>query len=172
MILSLTGMMGCGKSSVGRALARRLGVPFFDLDELICQRSGKDIPTLFREGGEPGFRHLEQQTLEALLDDGPESTFVLSLGGGTVLTPACAALVRERTRCFYLRARPETLQRRLSRDPGARPLLQDEHVPERIRALLEEREPIYESVASDRIDTDPLPIDALVGKIENILKTE
>ncbi|MBO6081502.1 MAG: shikimate kinase [Bacteroidales bacterium] len=166
MLIALTGMMGCGKSSVGRALALWLGVPFQDLDEVIEQRTGKSIPEIFAEGGEAAFRRLEQEALEALLADRSVSG-VLALGGGTVTTPACAELIREHSHCIYLRTSPETLVERLGRQPGGRPLLQTDDPAARIAALLEERAPLYESVASQILDTDAFSIENLVQKIGN-----
>lgn len=166
MLITLTGMMGCGKSSVGRALALWLGVPFRDLDEVIRQRTGKTIPEIFAEGGEPAFRQLEQEALEAVLSE-ESIQGVLALGGGTVTTPECAQLIRERTWCVYLRTRPETLLRRLSDLTDGRPLLQTGDRMGRISFLLEQRAPLYESVAHLVIDTDDDSIENLVLKIGN-----
>ena len=166
MLITLTGMMGCGKSSVGRALALQLGLPFLDLDEVIRQRTGKTIPEFFAEGGESAFRRFEQDTLEALLTE-EAIQGVLALGGGTVTTPACAQMVRECSHCIYLRTEPDTLIRRLSEQTCGRPLLQTDDLAGRITSLLEERAPLYEAVAHQVIDTDGDSVESLVQKIEN-----
>ena len=88
MIISLTGFMGCGKSSTGRALAARLGAHFVDLDEVIVARAGRSIPEIFREGGEAAFRQLELETLRAVLDGAGNTLTVFALGGGALTQSA------------------------------------------------------------------------------------
>lgn len=160
MLICLTGMMGCGKSSTGLELARRLGVPFFDLDSVIEHRAGRSIPEIFRTDGEPAFRALEMETLQNLLDRFGEG--VLALGGGTVMTPAAAELIRNGTCCIYLKAGPDALCRRLSagRQAERRPLLasdrQEMPLRQRIEQLLTLRDPVYADVARHVIETDRL----------------
>lgn len=168
MILSLCGMMGCGKSSTGAALARLLGWPFLDLDTVIEEREGRSIPEIFAADGEAGFRLAEQAALEAVLDT-PESDLVLALGGGTVLTSACADLVRSRTCCIYLRTSPDTLAARLQDQTDDRPLLQASDVPARLASLLETREPLYETVAAHIVDTDGLDPEAAARMVRDLL---
>ena len=81
MKISLIGFMGCGKTTVGRLLSKRLGIPFFDLDELVVEREGMSIPEIFKKKGERVFRKLESQVLKELLLK--NISFVLSTGGGT-----------------------------------------------------------------------------------------
>mgnify|MGYP003313262708 CR=1 FL=1 len=91
--------MGCGKSSVGRKLSQLLCCPFMDLDSVIEERTGRSIPDIFANDGEAAFRQMELDTLQNILREvGRQS--VLSLGGGTVMTPECAELVREKTTCI------------------------------------------------------------------------
>lgn len=161
MLLCLTGMPGCGKSSTGRELAERLGLPFLDLDNIIESRTGRTIPDLFATEGEAFFRTKEQEALTAVLaghEDG-----VLALGGGTVMTPACADLVRRQTCCFYLKVRPETLCARLSAcgQTENRPLLtaagrQPDALRKRMETLLADREPAYVAAARHVIISDGL----------------
>lgn len=153
MILALTGMMGCGKSSTGRALAELLEWPFLDLDTVIEARQGRSIPDIFKNEGESAFRQMEAAALTDLLK-APQKDFVLALGGGTLLTPACAQLVQESTVCWYLRASAGTLAERLTDQAASRPLLQTEDLHTRIQTLLVVREPVYRSVAHHTVDTD------------------
>ena len=168
MILSLCGMMGCGKSSTGAALARLLGWPFLDLDAVIEEREARSIPEIFAADGEAGFRRAERAALEGILD-APESDLVLALGGGTVLTPACADLIRHRTCCIYLRTSADTLAARLQDQTDARPLLQTPDAPARLAALLEDRESLYETVAAHIVDTDGLDPETAARTIRDLL---
>lgn len=152
MVVALTGCMGSGKSTVGRALADMLGCRFIDLDEAIVKKAGKTIPEIFSSEGEAGFRRIELKTLKAVL---PESgTVVLALGGGTLTVPEAAALIHEKTCCIYLRASVDTLAERLAPEAEGRPLLKDGNIRERIAALMDARGEIYEKTAHAVIDTD------------------
>ena len=132
--------MGCGKSSVGRRLSQLLCCRFIDLDEAVEQVAGKRIPEIFASEGEAAFRHLETEVLTNILSAEHERkcapcevggvnetpmtiSAVLALGGGTVMTPECAEMVRENTCCIYLRASVDTLLERLSSETSTRPLL-------------------------------------------------
>ena len=151
MLITLTGFMGGGKTTVGRILADALGCPFLDLDELIVKKAGKSIPDIFAQDGEPAFRQLEARLLRQTVEKYGESTAVLSLGGGAVTTPASATLVHEKTVCIYLRATLDTLLERLAGESAGRPLA-DASLAERLAA----REPLYEKTAHVVIDTDGL----------------
>ncbi len=160
MLIALTGFMGCGKTTVGRGLAEALGCPFVDLDEEIVRKAGRDIPTIFSQDGEAGFRRLEKQALERMVARYAESTAVLSLGGGTVTIPGAVALLQEKTLCFYLRATLEPLRARLEGQTAGRPLAQ-EGLQERLNARL----PLYESAAQVVLDTDDATPEALIDEI-------
>ncbi len=151
MLITLTGFMGSGKTTVGRILADALGCPFLDLDDLIVKKGGKSIPDIFAQDGEPAFRQLEARLLRQTVEKYGESTAVLSLGGGAVTTPASATLVHEKTVCIYLRATLDTLLERLAGESAGRPLA-DASLAERLAA----REPLYEKTAHVVIDTDGL----------------
>ena len=112
MTISLTGFMGCGKSSTGRALAERLGARFMDLDAEIVARDGRTIPEIFREGGEAAFRAVELETLRAVLDEAAQAPgdVVLALGGGTLTVPAAREIILAETECVFLRTRFETIR--------------------------------------------------------------
>lgn len=151
MLITLTGFMGSGKTTVGRILADALGCPFLDLDDLIVKKAGKSIPDIFAQDGEPAFRQLEARLLRQTVEKYGESTAVLSLGGGAILAPASATLVHEKTVCIYLRAMLDTLLSRLAGESAGRPLA-DASLAERLAA----REPLYEKTAHVVIDTDGL----------------
>ena len=151
MLITLTGFMGSGKTTVGRILADALGCPFLDLDDLIVKKAGKSIPDIFAQDGEPAFRQLEARLLRQTVEKYGESTAVLSLGGGAILAPASATLVHENTVCIYLRAALDTLLSRLAGETAGRPLA-DASMAERLAA----REPLYEKTAHVVIDTDGL----------------
>ena len=160
MMITLTGFMGGGKTTVGRLLADSLGCPFMDLDDLIVKKAGKSIPDIFAQDGEPAFRQLEAQVLRNTVEKYAESTAVLALGGGAVLAPASAALLHEKTVCIYLRATLDTLLSRLAGETSGRPLADDA-----MAARLAEREPIYEKTAHVIIDTDGLSPDEVTDEI-------
>lgn len=236
MIISLTGFMGCGKSSVGKSLSALLGCPFTDLDAAIVERIGCTIPEYFARYGEAAFRTLESDVLSATLSrhtltghslpghspypltpgnegicrstaghtpspltpgnegicrsgrggvpggTAPAISAVLALGGGTVMTPDCAHMVQERTRCIYLRASLDTLIERLRNEAAGRPMLRtrtpdpgtepcptpadaDIALRERISSLLAQRSATYESVAHHIIDVDGLSVEDVARSI-------
>lgn len=160
MTISLTGFMGCGKSSTGRELAARLGARFLDLDAEIVARDGRPIPEIFHEGGESAFRAVELETLRAVLDaaDTAGEDLVLALGGGTLTLPEARALVLSRTRCVWLRTRLETIRERLGASDASRPLFAD------AEALYAAREPIY-AQAHLAVDTDGKTPAEVAGEI-------
>ena len=160
MMITLTGFMGSGKTTVGKVLADFLGCPFMDLDDLVVKKAGKSIPDIFAQDGEPAFRQLEAQVLRKTVEKYAESTAVLALGGGAVLAPASAALLHEKTVCIYLRASLETLLTRLEGETAGRPLA-DASLADRLAA----REPIYEKTAHVVIDTDGLSPDEVADEI-------
>ena len=160
MLITLTGFMGSGKTTVGRLLADALGCPFMDLDDLVVKKAGKSIPDIFAQDGEPSFRQLEARVLRQTVEKYCENMAVLSLGGGTVMTPASASLLHEKTVCIYLRATLETLLQRLAGETAVRPLA-DAALPERLAA----REPVYKETAHVTMDTDGLTPDEVVDEI-------
>ncbi|MBL8447107.1 MAG: shikimate kinase [Zoogloeaceae bacterium] len=136
-------MMGAGKTTVGRELAKRLGFRFLDCDHEIEARTGVKIPTIFEIEGEEGFRRRESHTLEELTR---ESSVVLATGGGAVLRPANRAMLRERGVVVYLEVPPQILWERTRHDRN-RPLLQCENPRAKIESLYRERAPLYREVA-------------------------
>lgn len=153
MIIALTGFMGCGKSTVGRALSSLLGCQLIDLDDYIVDKEKKPIPQIFAEEGEHAFRAYEMKYLSQIIEqtESTDETVILSLGGGTVTNPACAELVHGHTRCIYLKASQAELESNLAGTDG-RPMLKTHSISE----LLTKREPIYEAVAHEIIQVDGL----------------
>lgn len=139
----LVGMMGAGKTTVGRLLAQALGFEFVDADRELEARSGALIATIFSVEGEEGFRRREA----ALLDELTQRTrIVLATGGGAILNADTRSRLRERGLVLYLRATAEEIQRR-TRNDRSRPLLQTADPRARIDELLGQREPLYEETA-------------------------
>lgn len=161
MHIFLVGMPGSGKSTVGRALARRLQLPFLDADTVIEERLGCSIRDYFDHQGEAAFRDVEQGVIDELTQGPPG---VLATGGGAVLRPANRQHLRERGTVIYLRTSPEQLQRRLRHDTK-RPLLQVADPLARLRALYAERDPLYRECAHYVLDGHGASQAMLVGRI-------
>ena len=167
MIISITGFMGCGKSSVGKRLSELLCCRFMDLDEVIVGRAGRSIPEIFAEDGEGEFRRMEKEALKSILvTEGP--TLVLALGGGAVMQEECEEKVHSETLCIYLRASVETLVERLTGEADGRPLLKTSALRTRILELMAARSETYERVAHIIIDTDGKSIDEVAEEIETL----
>ena len=156
----LVGMMGVGKTTVGRRLALRLKLPFVDADEEIEKAAGMSVSDLFATHGEESFRKGEQQILARLIGD---RTCVVATGGGAVIAEATRALLAEKALTIWLRADPDTiLSRATLRD--TRPLLRTGDPRETIRRLIDERTPFYAS-ADLHIDCADGPHDETVDYI-------
>jgi shikimate kinase len=135
----LIGMMGAGKSSVGRALAKNLGTLFFDADAEIEAAAGCGVAQIFADYGELEFRRLERQVITRLLDSGP---CVLSLGGGAFIDDQTRISIKKAALSVWLRVEHELLLQRVLRH-GDRPMLKGGDPNERMKQLLAEREPVY-----------------------------
>ena len=164
MIISLTGFMGCGKSSVGRRLSELLCCHFMDLDAEIEAREGRSIAEIFAKDGEAEFRRIEKETLTDIIGT-PVSSAVLALGGGAVMTPGSEEIVHENSVCVYLKASVDTLIERLSNETSGRPLLKDVPLRERIMDLMSQRASTYERAAHIIIETDGKSIDEIAREI-------
>lgn len=160
---ALVGLPGSGKSTVGRQLARRLALPFVDLDQRLEEVLGSSIRQYFEECGEDSFRDREQALLAELAAE--PGAMVLSTGGGAVLRAANrAALRRGFGQVLYLRATPEDLWRRLRHDQ-TRPLLQVEDPLGRLRELHQTRDPLYREAAHYVIETGRPTVQTLVNMV-------
>ena len=150
MNLILCGMMGCGKTTVGREIAQRSGKLCCDTDEKIVEEHGK-IADIFACYGEARFREIETETVQELVQ---KDNLVIATGGGLVLKTENVTLLRKKGKIVYLRAKKETLLSRLQKDTE-RPLLQSgQSLSERLTELLKVRAPIYEGVADCVVDVD------------------
>jgi shikimate kinase len=157
----LVGLMGAGKTSIGRRLARVLGAPFADADEEIVAAAGLAIRDIFEIYGEPRFRELERRVVARLLDGGP---MVLALGGGAFIDVETRARVASRGVSIWLRADLETLLARTARKRGTRPLLERGDPRVILKGLMEERYPIY-AKADYTVDSQTEPHEAVVERI-------
>ena len=161
MLVSLVGLPGSGKTTVGRQLARRLGVPFADSDHVIEQRLGCSVRSYFEREGEDKFRDIEQDVIDELSRNGAQ---VLSTGGGAVLRPVNRAHLRNRGSVVYLNSSPEELYRRLRHDTN-RPLLQVADPLKRLRELYAQRDPLYRETAHFVLETGRPSVATLVNMI-------
>ncbi len=139
----LIGSMGAGKTTVGRHLARKLGINFFDTDREIETRCGVSIATIFEYEGESGFRDRESKIIKLLSENSP---LVLATGGGSILREENRKILSARGTVFYLKVSLNEQYSRLSHDK-TRPLLQTDNPREKLKQIMSERAPLYESVA-------------------------
>lgn len=157
----LVGPMGSGKSTVGRALARRINFRFFDSDRVIEEKCGVDIPTIFEYEGEQGFRDREERTIDTLSNI---PGIVLATGGGAVLREGNRDRLKARGCVILLQVDIKEQLRRVAFDAN-RPLLQTDDPESRLRALMQEREPIYNAIAHIKVTTDSRRMQSVVARI-------
>jgi len=164
----LVGLMGAGKTTVGRLLARRLGKRFLDTDHEIEHRTGVKIPVIFEIEGEPGFRAREAQVLDVLtaMDD-----VVLATGGGVVLDPANRERLASRGFVIYLSVVALQLWQRTRNNKG-RPLLQTTDPLAKLQELQRIRDPLYREVADLVVETGRQSVGALVSQLLTLLPDE
>ncbi|MEE9304325.1 MAG: shikimate kinase [Thiotrichaceae bacterium] len=159
----LTGLMGAGKSTIGRALAKRRRMEFFDSDRLIEERTGVDIPTIFEIEGEEGFRDREQQVIADLV---AEKGVVIAIGGGSLIREANRNLLTESGILIYLRATPQQLYSRIRYDKS-RPLMQTDNPLQTLTRILKNREKYYLDTADLIIRTGKHRVNVTIKQIEN-----
>ena len=157
----LIGLMGAGKTTVGRRLATELGLRFVDSDHEIEHRTGARIPLIFELEGEAGFRTRERAVIEDLTK---QSGLLLATGGGAVLDPGNRAKLMSRGRVIYLHAPVERLLARTARDRN-RPLLQTRDRRAKLEQLYRQRDPVYRQIADVVISTDNHNIHTTVHNI-------
>jgi len=157
----LVGMMGVGKSSIGRRLAARLGIPFIDADAEIEKAAGMSIADIFARHGEAYFRSGEARVIARLLDSGPQ---VLATGGGAVMNAETRAAIKAKGVSIWLSAEFEVLMRRISKRKNERPMLQTADPAATLRELLVVREPVY-AQADITVQSREVPHEAIVAEI-------
>jgi shikimate kinase len=157
----LVGVMGAGKTTVGRLLAKKLGRRFLDSDHEIEARCGVSIPVIFEMEGESGFRKRESQVIDELTQ---QTDLVLATGGGAVLAPENRQHLHERGFVIYLRANPHELWMRTRNDKG-RPLLNNQDPKGTLEKLYEVRDPLYRETAHLVIDTGKPSVAQLVNTL-------
>lgn len=162
----LVGMMGAGKTSVGRVLAKRLDKVFHDSDQVIEERTGVKIPVIFEIEGEAGFRTRESAIIDELtaLPD-----VVLATGGGAILSDSNRARLKSRGTVVYLRATVRDLLNRTRHDRN-RPLLQTADPRARLAELYEIRDPLYRDTAHVTIETGSQSLTSLVSRLHQMLQ--
>jgi shikimate kinase len=160
----LIGLMGAGKSSVGRRLAKALGLPFIDADEEVAKAAGCPIEDIFERFGEAAFRDGEERVIQRLLNDGPQ---VLATGGGAYMNARTRARIAERGVSVWLRADLDVLVRRTKGRRG-RPLLKTEDPRPTLEKLMQERYPVYAGT-DIVVDTNDEPHEVTVNKIISAL---
>lgn len=157
----LVGLMGSGKTTVGRALAKRLGMLFIDSDHEIEARTGATIPLIFEIEGEASFRRREAEVISDLT---AQQGIVLATGGGAILDPQSREYLKTRGIVIYLRASVNSILHRTHADKN-RPLLQTADPRKKIEELSRQREPLYKEVAHITIDTGRPNVHAMVMAI-------
>ena len=164
MNIVLVGLMGSGKTTVGRLAAQSLGFDFIDTDQIIVETAGRTIPEIFASEGEAGFRVRETEALSSLSG---KQKHVIATGGGIVTQPVNLPLLKQLGFVVWLNATPETLHRRTSHS-NDRPLLREGDPLQKLRTLHEARAPLYEAVCDLKISTDDLSLsDAAYGLAES-----
>lgn len=164
----LIGMMGAGKTSVGRLLAQRLGRSFVDADQEIEARCGVSIPVIFEIEGEVGFRQRERAMIDELTR---RPGIVLATGGGAILAPESRERLRSRGLVVYLRASAEEIWQRTRRD-RSRPLLATADPRKRIADLLAERDPLYAQTAHLSFDSSHDSVKSTVARLADCIELE
>ncbi|MEZ4363774.1 MAG: shikimate kinase [Kofleriaceae bacterium] len=163
--VALLGVRGAGKSTVGAALSKRLGVTFVEIDQRIEAVSGLSLGQLFELHGEAYYRRIEREVLEHVLAGGPQ---VLAPGGSVVSSPDNFALLRQRCCTIWLRARAEDHWARVIKQGDHRPMAKNPHAFEELRALLAQREQLY-AAADHVVDTSGRTVAAVVKQVHSLL---
>lgn len=164
-MIVLVGMMGAGKTTVGKKLSNRLGLQLIDLDQEIERQTGVSVATIFEIEGESGFRQRETNVLRQVFGNGD---YIVATGGGVVLSPVNRAILSGKSPIVYLQATPELIYSRTRHDTS-RPLLQVADPLGRIRNLVRQRDPLYREVADIVIESGR-PLGNTIEAIETALR--
>jgi shikimate kinase len=164
----LVGLMGAGKTAVGRRLAALLGVGFVDADEAIVEAAAMCIPDIFEVYGEEAFRDLERRVVARLIEETPG---VLALGGGAFIDPRTRAALAGRTVTIWLKADLETLVGRTAKKRASRPLLMQGDPQAILADLMARRYPIY-ALADHTVVTGDQPLDDIAETLMRLLQAE
>ena len=162
----LVGMMGAGKTTLGKALAQRLHMEFVDTDRVLVERTGVPVTTIFEIEGEDGFRRRESCVLAELAE---REDCIIATGGGAILAELNRQVMRRRGTVVYLRARIEHLWERTRQD-ASRPLLATPDPRGTLERLLKERDPLYREAAHIIVDSGAQSAAALVGRVAVALR--
>jgi XRE family transcriptional regulator, aerobic/anaerobic benzoate catabolism transcriptional regulator len=165
-VIALLGLRGAGKTTVGRRLARRLSVPFVELDRRIEEAADLSLSEIFSLHDEAYYRRLERETLESVV--AKSEPMVLATGGGLVTSPDTLAILRRAATTIWLRATPEDHWNRVVRQGDRRPMKDHPQAMADLRALLASREPLYAS-ADHVVDTSGLSVNGVVIAIDKVL---
>lgn len=158
--ITLVGLMGVGKTSIGRRLAATLGLPFVDADDEIEKAAGRTIPEIFAERGEAEFREGERRVIARMLDEPPQ---IIATGGGAFVNPTTRALIKQKAISVWLQADVDVLVRRTARKDN-RPLLAGQDARAVLTRLAAEREPFY-AEADIHVSTGDRPHQAAVDAV-------
>jgi len=167
-IVALLGLRGAGKTTIGKKLARRLRVPFVELDRRIEEAANLTLAEIFSLHGEDYYRRLERDALQAVVDEG--LPIVLATGGGVVTAAETYAILRRKALTVWLRATPEDHWNRVLRQGDRRPMADHPQAMSDLRALLAAREPLY-AAAAHTVDTSGHSVDAVVDRIAALART-
>lgn len=166
--ITLVGLMGVGKTTIGRRLASRISRPFLDADAEVESAAGRTVAEIFADFGEAAFRDGERKVIARLLDE--PKPVVLALGGGAFMDPDTRALIKARAISVWLRADVDTLYERVMRKPGQRPLLETDDPKGVLERLHAERAPVY-AQADIVVDSDAASHDTTVQRLVEALQT-
>ncbi len=160
------GLMGAGKTTIGKLLAKKLKKTFYDTDHEIEKKLGVKVSVIFELEGEEGFRKRETQMINELTS---KKDIILATGGGAVLSEENRLLLKERGKVIYLNAKPQQLAKRMAFDKD-RPLLQQGNMLDTLNNLYKERHPLYLQVSSFVVDTGQQKTQTIINKIEALLR--